>query len=389
MSRKKRKKKVGANSLQRIRSRKEKKLESIYYNYGQEGALLNDVKKLSKIAGPTISEEDVRTFLTAQPSYTVHRRLKRKQFPRRTIFVPTAGVRADADLIEMGDLAEWNDQYRYIIAVIDSFSKFLWATPLKNKTADSTAAALKNFIENQNFRTLQLYSDGGREFTGSPFQSILKKYKIKHRICTSEEFHCPFIERANRSLKEKIFQALTAGYSRRWIDILPKIVDTYNKTKHSTSGASPEDLMKNLPELYLAVLKKLKPPGKSDRKTAPPKYRFKTGDLVRILKRRDGALQSKGYLPRFGWEIFKVKKRANDRSEDMHSVPAYVLEDLKGEEIENALFYEDELSLVNPTQLNLPMPIEQVLERKGDRLKVWFKGFPKDEAVWISRKQIV
>lgn len=372
-------------------------LHNIYYGYGKEGALNNNVETLLRLVratpgGTKCTRKLVIDFLTKQPSYTVHRRVARRQFPRRIIRVPTRGVRVDADLIELGDLSPWNAGHRYILVLIDAFSRYVWAKPMKNKQSDTAANALKHIIargqETNRFHTLVLYSDGGREFIGAPFQSVLKREKIKHRICTSNDYHCPFVERVIRTIKEKLFQAMTSSLTRTWLDLLPKVVSTYNQTIHSSTNQRPIDANKE--EYQLRVLSTLNRKQRlqySQHKSV--RYTFRVGDLVRILRGDDGALGRKGYLPRFTWEIFRVRKLATDRALDLGGPPAYILEDLNGELIEHAIFYESELSLVHPDQLLRESPIREILAEKGGKVKVWFLGFPKADAQWIDRRKLV
>jgi len=368
------------------------KLHKIYYNYGEEGALNNNVSTLLKLvrkAGfPTASTSDVQEFLSKQPGYTVHRRIQKSQFRRRTIFVPTNRVRSDGDLIELRDLASWNKGHRYIFIVIDAFSRFVWAVAIKNKEANTTALAMKTIINQQNFHTLSLYTDAGKEFIGAPFQSVLKSAKIGHRICTSDDFHCPFVERVIRTIKEKLFQSMTTHYTRNWLSILPKVVATYNKSIHSATKMKPDESRKV--ENYLQVLKTLNQKRlRGSRRRRPPVYKYKKGDYVRILLGKGGALGRKGYLPRYTWEIFKILKRANDRPLDRGGVAAYILEDLNGELVEHSVFYEPELSRVHSEQLSREAPVREILQEKGDRVKVWFQGFPKSSAQWVPRKNLV
>lgn len=364
----------------------EKKLQSLYYNYGSVGALQNNPKKLLQLLNhPTATLNQVKEFLSKQQSYTVHHRAPKRQFPHRKIHVASTNVRIDADLIELRDLASWNDGYNYIFILIDSFSRYVWVEPIKRKDANTTGKALETLIEkHDDLQTILLYTDAGKEFLGASFQGVLKKNGWLHRICTSEDFHCPFVERVIRTIKEKMFQAMTASYTRIWIDLLPKIVNTYNHTTHSATSLPPIEAKQS--ENYLKVMKRVVPMPPS-KPTSTPKYKYDKGDYVRILKSKRPF--DKGYLPRFTWEIFRIHKRANDRSHDKFSVPAYILEDLQGEIIEHAVFYESELVKIHPDQLKGSAPIKEILDQKDDKVLVWFQGYPKKDAMWISRKKIV
>lgn len=362
-------------------------LHSIYYNYGEEGALANTPRLLLRLVRargfPKADEKAVKDFLQSQQSYTVHRRFPRSQFKRRTIRVRGASSRTDGDLIELTDLKPWNSGYAYIFTLVDAFSRKCYAEPLKNKEANSTAQALARIIERDSLETVTLYTDSGREFTGAPFQRVLEKHDIAHRVCTAQEFHCPFVERIVRTLKEKLFQAMTSRVTRRWLELLPLVVKTYNSTPHSSHELRPQEA--HDPKRFLDALEILE---KKRRKKLPvggPTYRYRVGDHVRIL--REQTAFDKGYLPRYTWEIFRIAGRADTHPGDEEAIPAYLLEDLQGEPIEHSVFYEPELSLVRPGG-DAVYPIREILARKGDKIKVWWQGFPKAGAEWIDRSRL-
>ncbi|NNK28383.1 MAG: transposase family protein [Flavobacteriaceae bacterium] len=280
----------------------------------------------------------------------------------------------------MGDLARWNKGFKYVFTIIDGFSKFLRATPIKSKHATETAKALREMIEKNSLRTNLLYTDAGKEFMGQAFQSVLKQYNIKHRICTANEFHCPFIERANRSVKEKLFQAMTASFTREWLTLLPKIVSTYNQSIHSVTKVRPSKAAQS-GNRNLEIFKNIRARYNPERKQQRPK--FSQGDYVRIYKSSEGNISKKGYLPRFTWEIFKISKRVGN-----NNPPAYQLEDLAGEKIVHAVFYEPELSRVHPSVLHRDFPVREIISQKGNQVKVWWQGTPRSKAEWINKKNL-
>ena len=354
-------------------------LKSIYYDFGKEGALNNTPETLLRLGRkrlPKLTRKQVLQFLTKQPSYTVHRRLAKIQFPRRAIQVRAPLLRVDADLIELGDLAPWNDQYKYILNCIDAFTKFIWVKPLKRKDATTTSEAFKELMDEQGMSCKVLYTDAGTEFLGAPFQRLLSQRSIHHKTCGGEQFHCPFTERANRTLKEKLFQAMTSQTTRRWLELLPKIVSTYNQTVHSTTKMRPANITdKDTFRVYDATHAK-----KAKKPKHPP--RFQKGDYVRILHSRGPFI--KGYLPRFTWEIFQIVGRLP--GEGPH---AYFLKDLKGEPIVQGVFYEHELSKVDPSILGEGFPIREILQRRGQEVLVWWQGFPRNQAEWIPERNLI
>lgn len=367
-------------------------LSKIYYGFGKEGALQNTPQKLLTIARrrlpaqlrKRLSLQRLKVFLTRQPSYTVHRHIHRRSFPRRRIKISHRGQRFDADLLDLQDLKRQNKQYAYVLTVIDTFTKYLWGQPIKTKSGPEVAAALKD-VFTAGLAPQFLYTDKGKEFLNSHVQDLLKQYNVVHRVCTSESYHCPFVERVNRTLKDKLFQAMTATTTQNWFDLLPRIISTYNKTVHSTTKMAPEsitddDTLQVFRNSYLNHLPQ----------NVKRVYKFKKGDYVRIAKAQTAF--SRGYLPRFTWEIFQIADLVDT---DSAQLPAYRLQDLNGTLIEHALFYEPELSKVDAQLVHGPkavFPIHEVLKRRTvngkKELLVWWKGWPKDAAEWITDTQI-
>ena len=154
----------------------ERSLRSVYYQYGNEGALQNNPHHLRKIVNRRwtgkkreIPLEKVDEFLSKQPSYTVHHRVRGRQFPRRKILVPCPKLRIDGDLLELRDLSPWNSGFNYGLILIDAFTRYVWARPMKNKESATTADALLHLHKEDptNLQTVYLYTDAGRVSRGA------------------------------------------------------------------------------------------------------------------------------------------------------------------------------------------------------------------------------
>ena len=104
--------------------------------------------------------------------------------------------------------------------------------------------------------------------------------------------------------------------------------------------------------------------------------KFKTDDHVRILKYKN--IFVKGYALNWSEEVFVVSKIKN-------TVPwTYVVIDLSGEKIPGS-FYKKELQKTSQEKFR----IEKVLERKGDKLYVKWKGYDNRFNSWIDKKDLV
>jgi len=52
-----------------------------------------------------------------------------------------------ADLVEMGAFSKSNDGFRYLLTVIDTFSKYAWGEALKSKNANDVSQAIKRIFK--------------------------------------------------------------------------------------------------------------------------------------------------------------------------------------------------------------------------------------------------
>ena len=85
----------------------------------------------------------------------------------------------DADLASFACDADENDGYKYLLVVIDIFSRYAWIEPIKDKTAREIVRAFNKIII-QGRKPCRLRTDAAKDFT---FQSISGIFKIK-RHCT-------------------------------------------------------------------------------------------------------------------------------------------------------------------------------------------------------------
>ena len=68
------------------------------------------------------------------------------------------------DLLDIHQLSRQNKNFRFILVVLDIFSRFAWARPLKDKTGTRVAAALQDIITTSGRKPKRIWSDRGTEF---------------------------------------------------------------------------------------------------------------------------------------------------------------------------------------------------------------------------------
>ena len=131
--------------------------------------------------------------------------------------------------------------YQYILSVIDIFSKYAYAAPLRAKDASTVADAMRLMLDQVDggFSGL-IQTDNGSEFMAE-FAQLLRDRRITHRFTKS---HTPQsngnVERLNGIIRRKIYTIFAAG-NRNWPATLPTIVNAINHAKHTTTKVAPVD----------------------------------------------------------------------------------------------------------------------------------------------------
>ena len=111
----------------------DERLKELYYSVDDTGSY-GGVERLYRRAMedqvPHITRNAVREFLSRQRAYTLHKSAKRC-FPRNRIYVGSIDKQWQADLADMVGLQREYNGNRYILTVIDVFSKYAWSVPVK------------------------------------------------------------------------------------------------------------------------------------------------------------------------------------------------------------------------------------------------------------------
>ena len=268
-------------------------------------------------------------YLSKQDAYTLHKR-RRKRFPRRKTYSKGIGDLYQVDLVDLSNISRQNDSCRYLLTCIDVFSKRAWAIPLLTKSSRHVTEAFEKILATGD-KCRMLQSDKGAEFLNSTFQHMLKRHNIHFYTSENDDIKSAVVERFNRSLKTKMFRYFTFKNTRRYIDVLQDLIDSYNATYHRSIGMAPNEANASNESL---IRSRLYPP-KSTKKL---RFRYDVGDTVRIATTRHSPF-AKGYTGKWSRELFKIASR-------QPTVPVtYTLRDLLDEDIKGK-FYEPELQKV-------------------------------------------
>ena len=144
------------------------------------------------------------------------------------------------DILDLKDYGSENNRgYRYVLVIIDNFSKYGWTVPLKTKNAQTIIDSFENILIKSKRKPNLIESDRGKEFYNNIFQDFLNKNNIK-LYSRNSSYGAVFAERFNRTIRDLLEKIVFEQGDANWIDILPTITKQFNNRIHSSTKLSPK-----------------------------------------------------------------------------------------------------------------------------------------------------
>ena len=266
--------------------------------------------------------------------------------------------------------------------VIDIFSRYAWIEPIKDKTAKEIVKAFNKIIS-KGRKPRRLRTDAAKDFTSKGFQEYLKSKDIAH-FTTHSEKQANYVERFIKTIKSRIWRHIQSKNSRRYIDVLQKLVDSYNRSWHSGILSEPINVNKqNESRLWWQMYWPKNFGVKKEPKEKKVKFLFKVGDKVRISHLRS-AFQRE-YDIKWSGEIFKVSKRFVRQGQPIYRIIDWLNKPVKG------TFYQKELQKVNVTDADV-FKVDKILKYKGHSknklAKIRWLNWPKKFDSWVPVSEL-
>lgn len=355
-------------------------LTSLYYDasgsagFSSSRKLYNEANKIKKV-----TKKEVDSWLRNQTTYSLHFPARRR-FIRNPILARSVGDVCQADLVDMRSFSSINDGFGYILTFIDVFSKKAFAVPIKRKTTYEIIRAFRKIFES--FIPFQINTDRGTEFKNTEVISFMKENRINIYFTQNQDTKAACVERFNRTLKQKMFRYFTFSGSRRYIDVLPALVESYNKSLHQSIKMTPNEAIRvgNQTEVFRNLYG-----FRSEREylLSEPieKPKFQIGQKVRLRYEITGF--EKGYYPNYTDVIFKIKRIIKRYPRLMYQLETY----------DNKIFprkvYSDDLLAVSQDP---EYRIEKILRKRkrGGQIEVFVKfvNYPDSANQWIPESSI-
>ena len=161
----------------------------------------------------------------------LHKPIIRK-FEKRRVYSTFKDNIWGVDLAGIQLLSKYNKGIRFLLCVIDIFSKYVWVVPLKDKKGISIVKAFQIILKQSNRKPNKIWVEKGSEFYNAYFKKWLQDNYIV-MYSTHNEGKSVVAERFIRTSKGKIYKYMTSISKNVYIDKLDDIVDEYNNTYYN------------------------------------------------------------------------------------------------------------------------------------------------------------
>ena len=188
-----------------------------------------------------IKRNDINNYLQHQQYYQL---TKYRNYPiNRPIIALYSNHRWAIDLVDMGNYRNQNNNFKWILTVIDYFSKKVFAEALLNKDAVTVRNALDNICQTSNTYPIIIQSDNGGEFKNA----ILRTWATNNNVkLVNTLSYTPqsngLIENFNNILRKMIREGFIRNNNLNWVNYLPLYIQNRNNSKHSTTKQTPNEI---------------------------------------------------------------------------------------------------------------------------------------------------
>lgn len=261
--------------------------------YSPVHGLQSAAKLYDKLKHKGVKLKDIKAFIANQETYQLN-----KQATKINHYFPIVAKEENeifqVDLADMSDISTTNNNYKWILCVIDVFTRKAYVMPLKNKTSANVTAGMKQILNKST--PLIINCDNGSEFTSSEFKTLAKDHNIDVRYVPVGDHHkLAIIDRFIRTLRTMINNYQTAYNTTKYITVLDKLVKNYNNSYHSGIKGIP-----NKPDYgKLDLLNQSK-----YKKALAEETKYNIGQSVRFLK--NPVLFQKGTQPRWSESLHRI-----------------------------------------------------------------------------------
>ena len=148
----------------------------------------------------------------------------------------------------MQKLARQNNSYKYILVGVDVLAKMFYAEKVKSKQKKDMTEAFNAILVRMPMVPQRIFTDRGKEFILSRTAEngektdYFKEKGITKLWSSTKTIKASLAERAIRNLKSRLYKFFSHEKTLKWIDVLPKIVNSINHSYCRVIDMRPLDV---------------------------------------------------------------------------------------------------------------------------------------------------
>ena len=225
------------------------KLSKIYYSPGGYWKGYSAFSKLADTAG--VSENEAKEWLKKQALWQIYLPSP-KYIPRPHWTVDKPNEIHQVDLLFLPHDTVRRKTFKYALVVVDVASRYKDAEPLTSKESSEVAKSFEKIYSRKLKWPVRIIIDPGKEFMGH-VKSLMKRHNvIIQRSEAGNHRAQAFVERANRTLSERLFSFQYGKEissddnerSREWVERLLSVLKSMNNEVTRLTGKEPQEVLK-------------------------------------------------------------------------------------------------------------------------------------------------
>lgn len=256
------------------------------------------------------TQKEIKEFIQNHKVNQLHKPVQKIRKNLKHITASSPNEIWQMDLLDYQKYSKQNKGFKYIFIAVDIFTRQARAEPIKAKTAENTAVVMAKILGDVKPKVID--SDDGAEWKGQ-FKQLLQQNDIIHIVNDFGDHNSlGIIDRFSRTLKTMIAKYMTGEETKKWVDILQKLIKLYNNSPHTAlDGVKPSEATKgeNLVKIGTMNFEKAQHNKAVDKQS----NEISVGDYVRV-QRLKGTFE-KGYTATYSREIHKVVDTTSHKAE--------------------------------------------------------------------------
>ena len=143
------------------------------------------------------------------------------------------------NILDLKDFCPENNRgYRFVLVIIDNFSKYCWTVTIRNENSITIKNSSEKILISSKRKPNLIETDRGKDFYINIFQDFLNKNNIKP-YSRNSSYGAGFAERFNRTNRNLFKKPVFEKGDGNWIGILSTITKQYNNRIHSSTTFTP------------------------------------------------------------------------------------------------------------------------------------------------------